>query len=165
MNQAQRTFLINKIESSVKERVDVLNRSIPKEPSLSNYLFHAVMSGRFEIVSNEQIRKLILDKVLNSKEGEDWMSRSRGFLGSSTGISFEIKDLFIIPEDYLKLKEKHDSEKKKIQDEINNINITADSLITRIQLASDKTLQTMINEIDDMGNISLMDTKLKLLTQ
>jgi len=33
----------------------------------------------------------------------------------------------------------------------------------RVQLASDKTLQKLINEVDDMGDLSLMDTKLKML--
>lgn len=36
-------------------------------------------------------------------------------------------------------------------------------LVTRIQLASDKTLEKMISEVDDMGDVSLMDTKLKSL--
>ena len=38
------------------------------------------------------------------------------------------------------------------------------NLITRIRLASNKTLEKMINEIDDMGEISLFDKKLKQIT-
>ena len=51
----------------------------------------------------------------------------------------------------------------KIQSEINTLQLQLDAIELRIQLASDKTLQKMINEVDDMGELSLIDTKLKLL--
>lgn len=162
MNQTQRKFLINKIEENVKNQIKALDDAIPEPPSLGIYLLHAVMSGNFEIKSNEQIKEMILQKALNTKERDDWMGNSWG-RASKDEIFFKIKEFFVVPEEYTKRWEEYRERRKKLEDEINHLRVQSDSLITRIQLASDKTLQTMINEVDDMGNISLMDTKLRTL--
>jgi hypothetical protein len=165
MNTSQRNFLIKKIEETKNIRIDSLKHSMTDPPSLSNYLLHAVMSGTFEIRSNDEIKKMITKKALTSSTRHDnWMGTNSAY-NRSSDISFKPEDFFIIPEEYTKLYNEHKQKDDKIQEEIRNIIIQTDSLITRIQLASDKTLQTMINEIDDMGNISLMDTKIKALTQ
>lgn len=163
MNTQQRNYLIKKIEESVKIRVDALKSSEPQPPSLSNFLLHAVMSGTFEIRSNEEIKEMIRQKALTSKDRDDWMGNSWGN-ASKDKIIFQAKDFFIIPEEYQKRWDEYREKRKAIWDEVASIQSQADGLVTRITLASDKTLQTMINEVDDMGNISLMDTKLKLLT-
>jgi hypothetical protein len=68
------------------------------------------------------------------------------------------------PEGLDKLKEEYNSKKDEIEKQINELEKQLEMLEIRINLASDKTLQTMINEIDDMGNISLLDTKIKYLS-
>lgn len=165
MNQTQRAFLIKKIDESIKIKIDALKHNLPEQPSLNNYLLHAVMSGNFEIRTNDEIKKSIINKALRSKEGDtSWMNNGRGW-DSRITIQFRPEEIFIIPEAYNELKKQYDAEVGRINKEIRNLSVQSDALITRIQLASDKTLQTMINEIDDMGNISLMDTKIKMLTQ
>lgn len=164
MNQVQRNFLIKKIEETVKARIKALEDAKPEAPSLNNYLLHAVMSNNFDIISNEQIKELIRKMALKSKDRDDWMGNSWGS-ASKNKIFFNATDLFIVPEEYKKLWDEYAKERNRIEAEIGEIHIQADTLITRIQLASDKTLQTMINEVDDMGNISLMDSKLRLLTR
>jgi len=164
MNQAQRKFLIDKIEESTKAQVDAIKSAKPEAPNLSNYLFHAVMSGNFEIISNEKIKEIIKRKALNSKQGNSvWMSNDT-WSSSDNKISFIPEEFFIVPEQYSILRKEYDDKVREINNRIAEIQAQANSLIIRIQLASDKTLQTMINEVDDMGNISLMDSKLKLLT-
>lgn len=163
MNQSQRSFLIKKIEETSKIKIKVLEAEKQEYPNISNYILHEVMSGRFELQSTEHIKAVITKKALDAKAGEGWMNKDR-WGSNSTVISFNPKDIFIIPESFNELKKKVEETNHKIQEEINQINIQSESLIVRIQLASDKTLQTMINEVDDMGNISLMDDKLKLLS-
>lgn len=166
MNQAQRKFLIDKITQSVNETVRALTSSREDEPSLSNYLFHVVMSGTFAIKSNEEIREMIREKALNSKSGRDSWLGTRSIYGGNnrSEISFEATDFFILPEEYKKVRMEYEDRQKQLDAHIYNLKMQSDGLITRIQLASDRTLQTMINEVDDMGNISLMDTRLKELT-
>ena len=167
MNQAQRNFLIKKIQNNVNATVKLLRDSIPDSPNFSNVLLHAVLSGKFEIQPNEKIKEVILSKAKTAKSGQDWLSKSRySFSGSDKGdVTFEIKDIFVLPEEYYNLEQEYIEKNRKTNEQIHHIQVQAESLITRIQLASDKTLQTMINEVDDMGNISLMDSKLKLLSQ
>lgn len=163
MNQTQRQFLIKKIQESVDNRIKVLEGCKPSAPSLSNYILHAVMSEKFEIISTEKIRNLIKSMALKAKEKDDWMGNSWGS-SSKDKIIFNVKDFFILPAEYQDLYKEYRDKTNSINEQITTLRIQSDSLITRIQLASDKVLQTMINEVDDMGNISLLDTKIKVLT-
>ncbi len=82
---------------------------------------------------------------------------------NKASVKIPIRDLFVIPKEYDELwtdYRKNDEERKQ---RIRQIQIECDTLVTRIQLASDKTLEKMISEVDDMGDVSLMDTKLKSL--
>lgn len=166
MNQTQRNFLIKKIQESIDAKIRVLMGDREDPPSLSNYILHYVMSGKFEILPNDRIKEIIKEKALGSKAGKDnWMSGRSSWNSDSNEISFRATDFFILPDDFKKLMHKYLQREKERQNKIDALRTQSDGLITRIQLASDKTLQTLINEIDDMGNISLMDMKLKALTQ
>lgn len=162
MNQAQRSFLIKKISESVKARIDLLRRSLPEPPSLNTWLLHYVLSDKFQIKSIEEIKESIRQKALKSKDWEDWLGNSWGS-ASKNNILFKADEIFIIPEEYKNLKSEYLRQTKEIEDQISELTIQSDTLITRIQLSSDKTLQKLISEVDDMGDISLIDTKLKLL--
>lgn len=162
MNQTQRSFLIKKIEETSKIHIDALKSSRKEYPNLNNYLLHEVMSDRILLQNIEHIKSAIKRKALNAKSGEGWMNDERW--GSKPKISFDPKDIFVIPESYNQLRKEVEEHNLKVDSEIRQLSIQSDSLITRIQLASDKTLQTMINEVDDMGDISLMDTKIKQLS-
>lgn len=161
MNQSQRSFLIKKIEEGVKLRVSALQHSLPEAPSLTTWLLHYILSGKFEIKTVEEIKEVIRQKALKAKDREDWLGNSWGT--AKKNIVFSLNEIFIIPEEYRTIFESWLKESKEINDKIAELQLQADTLITRIQLSSDKTLQKLINEVDDMGDISLIDTKLKLL--
>lgn len=165
MNQAQRKFLIDKINSKVNQKVKELEKSLKDSPSLSNHLFTELLAGTLKLKSHEHILASLKTLAMNAKEGSDWLSgESSGRWSSNTGkISLRYADLVELPENYITIKTEVTEHNLKIQQEITDLKIQAETLETRIQLASDKTLQKMINEIDDMGDISLMDAKIKLL--
>lgn len=160
MNQQQRKFLIDRIEKQSREIIKNLEHSKPEKPSASSYLLSAVMSGNFEIQSNEHIKDVIRKKALEATSMDSWMDDNRAY-ARGTGIKFHINDIFIIPEEYKKRFDEWKAEIKRIDDDIFKIRTQAEGLCTRIQLASNKTLEKMINEVDDMGDISLMDTKIR----
>jgi len=162
MNQAQRNFLIKKIEETIKAKVKMLEDSKPEYPSLNNYLLHAVMSGTFELQPNEEIKKILLQKALNAKGNEDWLGNHWGMANKSL-VAFKAEEIFIVPDEYKERAKVCREKQYELQQQINTLRIQSETLITRIQIASDKTLQKMINEVDDMGDISLIDTKLKYL--
>ena len=164
MNQSQRNFLIEKIEKLGKIKRDELAKSIPPKPSLSMYILREVMNGNVKIIPNEKIIEIIEDKALKADEtNDDWMGTSWS-RATKNEIHFLIKDLFILPEDFKKKYNHATQEEKSIREDIRVLLIQEDTLVTRVKLASNSTLETMIKEVDDMGNISLMDTKLKQLT-
>ncbi len=160
MNQKQRDFLIKKITEEVKKKINILDDQKRKTepPSLQAFIFNEVMSGRIEIISNKLIKEMVLEKARKSSSS-NWMNVSR--YGSETSIEFSANDFFVLPSEYVKRRNAFDESVKRINEEIKQLNLGAESLITRIQLASNSTLENMIREVDDMGNISLMQTKLK----
>lgn len=164
MNQVQRNFLIEKIKSEYGKKVKELKEQEPEYPSVTNYLFHAVMKNEFELRTTEHLKEVIRQKALNAKEDGNWLNSERMGFEKNTMIKILITDLFVLPEEFKKKYDEYRKAKEKIQQQIDMLKIQTESLITRIQLSSDKTLQRMINEVDDMGEISLIETKLKLIS-
>lgn len=107
--------------------------------------------------------QVLRQMALKVKDRDDWMGNSWGSANKGD-IHFRAIDFFIVPDEFKVLYDEYKDKREKAEKEISALYIQTDSLITRIQLASDKTLQAMINEVDDMGDISLFDTKLKQLT-
>lgn len=165
MNQAQRTFLIKKIEETTKSHIAALEHEKPNYPNLEKYLLNAIMSEKFELQSTEHLRQAIINKVLNMKESDKLLGDSRNMSWGENHkvITIKVEDVFVIPAAFQELKDAYKAKHSEVSEKVRQIQVQADTLITRIQLASDKTLDKMINEVDDMGDISLMDTKIKLL--
>jgi hypothetical protein len=107
-----------------------------------------------------------LEKALkagqNKQYREDWLGNSWGTANKSN-VGFSLDQFFIIPQEYLDMRESRNEQIQKIQEEINDLQVQLDTLEVRIMLTSDANLKTLINEIDDMGDIKLIDTKIKLL--
>lgn len=165
MNQQQRKFLIDKITTSIKVTAEALSDRNLKPPSLSNYLLHAVMSGSFEIKSNEEIKEMIVALARNSVAGDSWMEGKSSSWGNEEGkIIFDPSKFFILPPEYVKLRTEYETDKTRLAKELAEYKLRAEALIVRLNLASDKTLEKMISEVDNMGDIKIIDTKLKALT-
>lgn len=164
MNQAQRNFLINKITTNVNNQIKLIEKQDDHEPSMDNFILAEVLSGRFKIKTLEEIRQTIINKAENNSK-RDWLTSGYNFSSSRNGeINFKISEIFIIPERFIKLHEEWKERDKNRREIVHNLKTQMDTLVTRIQLASDKVLQQMINEVDDLGDISLYDEKLKQLT-
>lgn len=69
-----------------------------------------------------------------------------------------------MPEAYFNAVNEYKKEYELYSEQIKILSMQCEGLCTRIQLASDKILQKMINEIDDIGDISLMDLTIKSLS-
>lgn len=167
MNQAQRKFLIEKIEANVKHQIDAIKHSdIEQPPSLENYFYGLALTGKLEIQQPEFIKEVICKKAMAHNSGrysETWLGTSQGDLIDEANVKLKIREIFVVPKDYDELWEAYRKQEEEKRGRIRALQIECDTLTTRIQLASDKTLDKMISEIDDMGDVSLMDTKLKTL--
>lgn len=163
MNTAQRKFLIERIQYKVREKIKELKEEMVEYPSASNYIFKAIMEGKLELQPHEVIIKALKQMALDAKEGKNWLSdKSMGWEKERT-VCLEIDELIIVPSDYDEERKRVKAHNDKIEAEIDLLKTQLDTIEVRVQLASDKTLQNLINQVDDMGDLSLVDTKLKLL--
>jgi hypothetical protein len=169
MNQKQRDFLIDKIKDTASNKCRDLKARMPKQPDIASYILTEIMSGRINIIEYEEIKKLIMKKITDAvKKDEDWTFKKNSYRYNEdddrkTQIGLRLDDLFILPDNYEADWKEYRKTKEEIEKEINLITAQEETLIVRITLASNSTLESMIKEIDDMGNLSLMDTKLKAL--
>jgi len=168
MNQVQRKFLIDKVKEKGDEKIRELEKEKTGYPSASNYIFRAVLNGTIEIADKKTIIKALTERALKAKEGENWMEPGKSHLRDwseekERDIKLSIRDLIKVPKEYdeeAKRVEKHNG---AINEKIAIIKQQVDTLILRIQIASDKHMEKIINEVDDMGDLSLLDSKIKLL--
>lgn len=164
MNAQQRKYLIERITEKTRAKIKILEEGKEKYPSAPNYLFKAILNGTLELQPPEVILEALKQRALNSKEGYNWLSdQSHGWERESV-VKLKIKDIIITPEDYTKELERVREHNEKIHNDIVQLQQQLDTIEMRVQLASDKTLQRLINEVDDMGELSLIDTKIKSLT-
>jgi hypothetical protein len=130
-------------------------------------MLHKVMSNNFEIKSNEELKKIVLEKALKAGQDkhyiEDWLGNTWG-TANKKNVAFYLNEFFIIPKEYLDMIEKREIEKNKIYAEISELQIQLETMEVRIMLASDKALQNIVNDVDDLGDIRLIDNKIKLIS-
>jgi hypothetical protein len=165
MNQSQRKFLIDKLKEKERAKISELERGKIAYPSASNYIFRAVLNGTIEIADKKTILKALTERALKAKEGENWLEpdHRQWTREKERDVKLSITDLIKVPKEYADEAKKVEEHNGKINAQIETLKKQVETLIIRIQIASDKTLQKMINEVDDMGDISLIDTKIKLL--
>jgi rRNA maturation endonuclease Nob1 len=127
------------------------------------------LSNNFEIKSNDELRKVILEKAIKAGQSnsarEDWLGNTWGRTNRND-VGFSLEEFFVVPQEYLEIKQKRKEEIEIIYSQIASLEAQLNTIEIRIMVASDKALQKLINEIDDMGDmgdISLIDTKIKLL--
>jgi hypothetical protein len=165
MNQAQRNFLVTKLKESTDSQIRELNKNKMEYPSLSNYLFHAILKGELELKPQDEIKEALKQKAFKAKEGVNWLSEDRMGFEKETTIKLNINDLIIVPENYKKLQQQAREHNSNITKQIEELKNKMLNLETRIQIASDKVLQQIISDVDNMGDISLIDTNIKLLSK
>ena len=162
MNAQQRKYLIEKIQTETNQKIKSLGESKLEYPSASNYIFKAIMNDKLELQSKEIILNAIKQKALNGKEGHNWLSEDRMGWEKERTIKLNIPDIIVVPQDYKDEFERVKKHNEDIDEKINLLKIKLNTIEMRVQLASDKTLQNLINQVDDMGDLSLVDNQLKL---
>lgn len=166
MNSTQRKFLVDKVTERTKQKIQELKSSIPEAISLNVYMLHRVMSNDFEIKSNDEFKKIVLEKALKAgqerQHREDWLGNSWN-MNHRGNVAFTLDEFFVIPQEYLNMRNEREKQKALIEEQMRQLQIQLETLEVRIMVASDKALQKLINEVDDMGDISLIDTRIKLL--
>lgn len=166
MNTTQRKFLIEKIQEETKKRIEMLKKQKLDHPSASNYVFKAILDGTLELQSSEHILGVLKERALKSKEGENWLSSERHGWDSVSSIKFKkYSDILVMPDNFTQELSRVTEFNRDLEEQINVLQLSLNGIEMRIQLASDSTLKKLINEVDDMGDITLIDTTVKLLNK
>lgn len=167
MNQQQRAFLIKQIEENTKIKIDELKNSIGQEPDLTGKLIHYILSGDYEVLDKEKLELIILNKAQNNTTKSSWISNPNSrWLDEyirELHLTFKLEEILILPDSFYTEFKEFKERKLKIEEEIQVLKAQLKNLIVRVQLASNSVLAKMISEVDNMGDLTLMDTKLKLL--
>lgn len=166
MNSTQRKFLIDKIQEETKKRIGELKKQKLECPSASNYIFKAILDGTLELQSHEHILNVLKERALRSVEGKNWLSGDTMGFEAKRAVKFEHhEDILILPKEFKVEVDRVRDFNKNIDLEIDSLQVSLNGIEMRIQLASDFTLKSLINQVDDMGDIKLIDTTVKLLNK
>lgn len=174
MNQTQRNFLVEKVKAETRKTIRDLEEQKQSYPNASTFIFEAVLHGKLKVQPEEHILGVLRERAKGAKTNTDWLSgESYSRLGFSSSdyktadalVRFKLKDIVELPEEYYRRKEEVKAHNDKIQEQIDAAETYLATLEVRIQLASPKTLQALVNDVDNLGDISLVDSKIKLLNQ
>lgn len=77
-------------------------------------------------------------------------------------MALEAKDLFVIPQNYLDAVKEYNEIDQQIKEEIQKHEATKETLELKIQIGSSKILDVFIEEVDNMGSLSLLNESLNL---
>lgn len=165
MNGTQRKFLVEKIQEETKKQIQKLKNKKEEFPNASNYVFKAIMTDTLRLKPESEILAAIKKLAVNSKQDRNWLTESSFGFEKSRGIKLVIDELIEIPDDLYAERDRVKAINSEIEKQIEELESYLNTLEVRIMLASDKTLLQIINDVDDMGDIKLIDSNLKLLNK
>ena len=166
MNEKQREFIITKVTQAAERELEMIeDEKKPVEPSLNNYLVSAILTDKLvmqDIASlREKIRKRVITMGPNDtfvKEKDDWNRRK----SNQDTVTLDVADIFVYPEEYVVAKAEYDSKVKAYNKTKNEILARRDSIIVKIKIGSDKVLQKLIEQADNLIDLDLTSTQLLL---
>jgi hypothetical protein len=165
MNQEQRKFLIARIEKAYKDETAKISEDLPNEPNLNNYLVAAILDNSIQLKPLDEIKKSIREKVLSLGIGDSLTNKPSAWGRSNESnheVTLKADIVFIYPKAYLQAYEEFQRKKKEITDKIAKLYAQKETLLLKVNIGSNQTLDRLIDEVDNMIDISLMNNKLML---
>ena len=165
MNQTQRKFLLDAIETQYSKERDELKDQKPREPSLNNFLIAAILDKSFKLKSQESIRQAVHDRVLR-------LGKSNALVGSSRyaddddangNVSLPASVLFETPPPYRAL---HDEYKRDLEEwnrKMKNLDDSISAMRIKVQLGSDASLGALVDQADKLCSMSLTTSSTLML--
>lgn len=162
MNQKQREYLIDKIKKQQEAKIKALEKQVPAEPDLEVFVTRTILNGHVTIKPSDSIRNWLMNKVTNQTQKSKDLIHSGGWKDEKRPhFQLPVEEIIDLPKDYIAKVNEYKVKKAAAEKEIREIRESMETLITRIHLASNKVLDALVAEIDDMGNLSLIDSSLK----
>lgn len=166
MNQTQRDFLIKQVETTCEEQINKLEKQRPDKPSLNNYIIAAFLDNSIQFASIDILKNKMREEVLKFGTKDILIEEKQDYYGHPKSknekevVKVNAEDLFIIPQNYLDAVELYEIEYKRIQDKIENLENTLKTIVLKLQIGSADILDKLIMQVDNMGDLNLVNTQL-----
>ena len=157
MNQHQRKFLLEAVESQYKKERDKLREREPSEPSMNNYLIAAVLDGSFVMRAPALVRESLRKRVMDlGKTGSLLGSRGRwGEKADDNAVTLPAGLLFELPPAYAAALAEHERAHRAWSDEMEALDASMGAMRIKVQIGSDKALEVLVDQADKLCSMSL----------
>lgn len=169
MNQDQRKFLIQRIETTFQNQKKALENTFTREvPSLNNYLVASFLDGTIEFNDIDKLKSKMKEMVLRYGASDKLVRESRDRWDNTTAYknknTCEIiaEDLFIIPENYKKALLEYQTEQAQIASKIEQLEAQRDTILLKIQIGSNQVLDKLVTQVDNLADLNIMNSQFLL---
>lgn len=171
MNQHQRKFLLEAVEKQYKTEYQSLRERRPKEPSMNNYLIAAILDGSFVMKSSDAIREAVVERVKHLGKDDAFLSTNRrsSWSGSGSGddddksVSIPAGILFEMPAGYARVFAAYEAALGSWEAECAALGTSIAAMRIKVQIGSDKALETLVEQADKLCSMSLTASSQLLL--
>lgn len=170
MNQKQRDYLSGRIREVYNEQKKAIEKTRRPMPNLNNYLLASFMDGSIRFGDLDLLKAKIRERVLAG--GDENMivtkrDRYRGYNDDDDGanghvVAIPVDELFVMPQEYVDALGQWEQHNNNVGARLEELRAKYDTLVTKVNLGSDKALSNLIAEADNLVDISLMNSKLLL---
>ncbi len=167
MNDKQRDYLLKSITSTYSSQCEALRKKKVKKPSLNNYLVAAFLDGSIEFADIENLKQKMREAVVKMPDQAQLVELDRKGYGTETetqNVRVNVEYIFKIPKPYKIEYAKWQAQEEIIDREIEKLTAQLKTIEVKIHLGSNQQLDKLILEADNLGEISLINSKLMLTT-
>lgn len=166
MNQDQRKYLIAQVNSTCRSQIEKLEKSKPKRPSLNNYIIASFLDDTVKFNNITKLKEKIKERVLAFghtdtllESGNDrWRDDDED--DSTKFVKLKAEDLFILPSAYKESLKVYLKKAKEIDDKIEELRATEKTIEMKIQIGSSSSMDKLVMQIDNMGDLNIINTQL-----
>ena len=165
MNKEQRKFLSDRISKEAAAQMEAVRESIPEKPSLNNYMVAAFLDGTAQLRTVDEIKDSIRKTVLAFGASDTLVHDGGGYRNSDKEGKVEgimADELFVLPQAYLDKLQEWKEVSTKAEAEMKKIRSIANTLEMKIQIGSNEALVRLVDQIDNIGDLQLVNNQLLL---
>lgn len=166
MNDKQREYLLKSVTTVYSNQVDALRKKRVKKPSLNNYLVAAFLDGSIEFADIENLKAKMREAVVKMPDQAQLVELDRKSYGENQveteNVKVPVKLIFKIPQAYQVELAKWQAQEGIIDKDIAELTAQLKTIEVKIHLGSNTQLDKLIAEADNLGEISLINSKLML---
>lgn len=164
MNQKHREYLVSHVSKIHRAKVSEIEKDMPKEPSMNNHLIAAFLDNTVVMKDLEGLKSKIKDRVIKLGSDEALISEDTRWNSDrkKRWVKLNAVDLFEMPQSYLDAVKEYECKRDEIHKQVNDLNAVMNTIEMKINIGSDKHLQVLIEDVDNIADLNLVNSQLLL---